>query len=564
LISYIVIISVIFLSLAYRFYGKYLSKKINLDDSQLTPAAVINDGNDFIPTKPQLLLGQHFSAIAAAGPIVGPILAGLWFGWLPALLWILIGSVFIGGVHDFTSLVASIRHKARSIAELLKLYMSRTSYLLFLFFIWITLVYVIIAFTDITAQTFLSLEPVKSQGPGVAAASFFYIIIAVILGILIYKFKVNLKLATGIFIPVFIVVVYLCAYLPEPVVNMLAGINAKQWDIIVLIYCLIASVLPMWILLQPRGYLGGWFLYLTIAISLAGSLFGGLPIQYPALNLEGFSSVLNGKNIFPILFITVACGACSGFHAIVSSGTTAKQIRRETDTKSVGYGSMLLEGIVAVFALSAVMMTAKGSGILNDDPNVIYAKGIASYLNLIGFDYNLAVSFALLAFATFVYDTLDVCTRLGRYILQELFEWRSKSSAFTATALTLALPAVFLLSSEEKAYVAAWSAFGTSNQLLASLVLLAVSVWLLKTGRKFLYAVIPMIFMMIMTLWSLILLISPVITSFRNFSALNSSQLISGITGIVLLVMSGIIIAEAIKIFILDSKSVLTGEYQKN
>lgn len=551
MISLIVIVSIAVFILGYLIYGRFLSRKLELDDSNKTPAVELCDGNDFVPAKAPLLLGQHFSAIAAAGPIVGPVLAGIWFGWLPALLWILFGSIFIGGVHDFTSLVVSIRHKACSIGLVVKQYMSPTSHILFLTFVWFALVYVIIAFTDITAQTFKTISADTSFGPGVAVSSFLYLLLGLVLGVALYKFKLNLWVATAIFIPLVVVVLWLGTILPAGTVAALSAVSVKQWEIVLLVYCFIASLLPMWLLLQPRGYLGGWFLYITILTGFAGALFGGFPAQYPALNLDALKSIDTGKALFPIIFITVACGACSGFHGIVSSGTTSKQIYKESDTRIVGYGAMLLEAVVAILALATVMMLAKGDPLLKSDPNFIYASGLAKYMNLAGISFNFALAFALLAFSTFVYDTLDVCTRLARYILQELLGWDSKKGAAPATFLTLLLPLVFLMATKEKGYLVAWPIFGTSNQLLASLTLLTVSVWLFKKGKSMLYALIPMIFMLVVTLWSLVLQILPFI---KNLAAIASGQavkpdmIISGVVGIILFVLSVLLVMEAVKI----------------
>jgi carbon starvation protein len=542
------------LLLGYLLYGKFLARFFKLDNNIVTPACQINDGIDFVPAKANLLLGQHFSAIAAAGPIVGPILAGIWFGWLPALLWIIFGSIFIGGIHDFSSLVASIRHKAVSIVEVVRGNMSRTSHILFMIFVWLCLVYVVIAFTDITAQTFKAVAVGEAYGPGVAASSILYIAAAMIMGILLYKFKLGVGIATAVFLPVVLFIVWLGPHLPQSILSALSGISAKQWDIILLIYCFIASIIPMWLLLQPRGYLGGWLLYLTIAVGLIGAVFGGFDIRYPAINTVGFASILNGKLIFPILFITVACGACSGFHSIVSSGTTSKQLAKESDARPVGYGAMLLEAFVAVLALATVMILAPGSEILKNDPNMIYANGLARYLGLVGIDFRVAFPFALLAFSTFVYDTLDVCTRLGRYIFQELFGLKGRSGGMISTAATLLFPLIFLMLTEEKGYLVAWPIFGTSNQLLAGLTLLAVSVWLTKTGRNAIYTIIPMIFMLVMTIWSLILLIIPFVEKIPLILkgvAVKPDIFISGIFGIILLILSFALIIETLNTLIL-------------
>ena len=558
MVTLVVLGSIAILLIAYLTYGRFLSRYLGLDDSRPTPACQINDGVDYVPAKAGLLLGQHFSAIAAAGPIVGPILAGIWFGWAPALLWIVIGSIFIGGVHDFTSLAASIRHKGASIGEIVRRNMSRTSYVLFLVFVWLCLEYVIIAFADITAQTFKTVQTSQAYGPGVAASSVLYILAAMALGILLYKFHLKLWIGTLIFLPIVLFIVWIGPRLPAPVLAALAGIGIKQWDMILLVYCFFASIIPMWLLLQPRGFLGGWLLYLTIAVGLIGALFGGFHVQYPAFNMGAdFRSILNGKLVFPILFITIACGACSGFHGIVSSGTTSKQLARETDARVVGYGAMLLEALVGVLALATVMILPLGDKMLGLNPNEIYAQGLASYLGLVGVAFSIAFPFALLAFSTFVYDTLDVCTRLSRYILQELLGIQSLAGGIAATIVSLILPAVFLLLTQEKGYMVAWPIFGTSNQLLASLILLAISMWLIKSGKNALPAILPMIFMLTVTLWSLALLVWPFIRrvpAWAGGEALKPDVIISGIVGVILFVLTLWLIGETVRTLLCSGK----------
>lgn len=541
----VVLVSVVVLGLAYVTYGRFLGRHLELDDRETTPACEINDGVDFVPAPTPLLLGQHFSAISAAGPIVGPILAGIWFGWLPALLWILIGSVFIGGVHDFASLVASVKHRAASIGELVRRHMSRTSQLLFLVFVWLALVYVVIAFTDITAQTFAAVSADTAFGPGVAVSSGLYLLLGLAMGVLLHVFKANLRWTTALFIPLVLLAIWAGTRLPDGVTLALLSVSVKQWEVLLLAYCLVASLIPVWLLLQPRGYLGGWFLYLVMGVALLGTLFGGQPAHYPALHLDGLASAFNGKLLLPVLFITVACGACSGFHGIISSGTTSKQLRRQSDARAVGYGSMLLEGLVAVLALATVMVLAPGDEALKAEPSLIFARGIAGWLDQVGVPFHLALSFALLAFSTFVYDTLDVCTRLARYILQELLGWQGRNGALGATLLTLALPLVFLLLTKEKGYVAAWPIFGTSNQLLASLTLLAVSVWLLRTGRNAVYTLVPMAFMLVMTLWALVLQILALPRALAAGAPLTADLLIGGVMGSVLLVLALWLVVEA-------------------
>ncbi|MFZ1946509.1 MAG: carbon starvation CstA family protein [bacterium] len=547
MISHLVLAVLAVLVAGYLTYGRFLARKLGLEESQPTPACRMNDGVDYVPAKPALLLGQHLSAIAAAGPIVGPILACLWFGWAPAILWIVFGAILIGGPHDFLSLVASLRHGAASIGEIVKEHMPPAARVFFLLFVWMALIYVVIAFTDITANTFKTVVDGAAFGPAVAASSVLYLLEAVLMGLALYRFKVKLWLATVIFVPLTLLVVYIGPHLPQSVLGPLAGISVKQWDVILLGYCLVASLVPMWLLLQPRGYLGGWFLYLVIIIGFVGAVFGGYQIQYPAFRLEGLRSAANGKAIFPILFVTIACGACSGFHGIVSSGTTSKQVSRFRDSLPIGYGAMLLEGLVAVLAIATVMMLPKGSEVLKSDPNLIYANGIARYAGLVGVGYAVALPFALLAFSTFVYDTLDVSTRLARYIFQELTGWRSRKGGVVAAVASLAVPLAFLMLTKEKGYLVAWPIFGTSNQLLASLILLAISVWLAKCGKNPLYAALPMVFMLVMTLWSLVGFTTPFLKALfaPAGGGLTPDVTISGVCGVVLLVLSAALVVEA-------------------
>jgi len=365
---------------------------------------------------------------------------------------------------------------------------------------------------------------------------------------------VSLKIVTAVSVPLVLFIIWVGPHLPQPLLDGLAGVSVKQWDVILLIYCGIASVLPMWLLLQPRGYLGGWLLYLTIAVGLLGALFGGFTIAYPAVNLDGLKSLANGKPMLPILFNTVACGSCSGFHGVVASGTTSKQVEKETDVRAIGLGAMLLEALVAVLALATVMILAPGDAMLRNDPNFVYAHGLARYLGMVGVGMSIALPFALLAFSTFVYDTLDVCTRLARYILQEMFGLKQdRKGAIIATITTLLLPLVFLLNTMEKGYLVAWPIFGTTNQLMASLTLLAVVVWLRKSGRRTLFAILPTLFMFGMTMWALFLQVKVFVVSLPGLSEgakITPDTIISGVCGIVLLVPAIWLLVEATRIFI--------------
>jgi carbon starvation protein len=510
------------LYLAYRTYGAYLATKVfQLDDRRVTPAVEREDGNDYVPADATFLAGQHFSAIAAAGPITGPILAGTLFGWAPALIWIVLGSVFIGGVHDFGSIVASIRHQARSISDVVRQNVSRRAWILFMIFIWITLVYVIVAFTDITAGSFVGVITLENgaQMPGgaVATSSLLYLVLPVVMGLLLKFTRMPLWLATAVFLPLVGAAIWVGQYIPLSIDAMfgLAPLQAaKVWDIFILGYCLVAAMMPMWMLLQPRGHLGGYFLYAALAAAAIGVVFGGYTIKFPAFINSFDNTGAFFFPMFPVLFITVACGACSGFHSLVGSGTTSKQIKRESDAKPVGYGMMLLEGLVAVVSLACVMILAPDDPLAKKAPNFIYASGLGGFLQLIGVPAALGISFGLMAFTTFVYDTLDVCTRLGRYIVEELTGWNGPAGKVFSTALTTGVPLYLVMQTITDAKgtpVAAWrvfwNTFGASNQLLAGLALVGITVWLLNTRPKtrvWLVAFLPAVWMFFMSNWALV------------------------------------------------------------
>ena len=523
----ITIFSAAVLFIAYRVYGGLLTRLLRLDPQAATPAETLRDDVDYIPTPSKYLLGQHFSAIAAAGPIVGPILAGVMFGWLPALIWILVGSIFIGGVHDITALVASIRHRARSIADVVREHMTRRSYVLFLLFVWIALVYIVIAFTDIVAGSFIGTQTLENgmivSGGGIAASSMLYLLLAVVMGLMLKFTKLSLGWATAIFLPLVGVVIWIGQYIPFELATAL-GITDNQsrvvWDVLLLAYCFVASLVPVWMLLQPRGHLGGYFLMVTLAGGMLGIIFGGRGIEYPAFTGWVWSTP-NGETfpLFPLLFITIACGACSGFHSLIASGTTSKQLKRETDAKLVGYGSMLLEGMVAVVSLCCVMMLAQpAANDLFGKPSLIYALGIGGFLEVVGIPASFGIALGLLAFTTFVYDTLDVCTRLGRYIVQELTGWQTRIGRWFATAVTAIVPIFFVAQvmvdaagNPIPAWRVFWPLFGASNQLLAALTLVGITVWLYRTYHaRWVWFVtgIPTVLMYIMSSWALIRFVS--------------------------------------------------------
>jgi carbon starvation protein len=575
----IVLASAAILSIAYWTYGPVLVRLLKLDANIKTPAFELRDDLDYSPLAPNELLSQHFSAIAAAGPIVGPILAGLMFGWLPALIWILVGSILIGGVHDLTSLVASIRHKARSIAEVVRDHMSRRAFVLFLSFVWLALVYIIVAFTDITAASFIGVQTLENgetvTGAGIASSSLMYLALPLVMGILMKCTKLSIGWATVVFLPLVGVSIWAGQYLPIDLTAILKTfiptaddkLAHKTWDILLLVYCCIASVVPMWLLLQPRGHLGGYFLYVALAAGAVGLVFGGAQIEYPYF--KGWTSS-TGETLFPVLFITIACGACSGFHSLIASGTTSKQLRYETDAKLIGYGAMLLEAMVAIVSLSCVMILSRDAPLLKTgQPNLIYAQGIGSLLEQFSvfvrklgwtsfhLSGQLTVSFALMAFTTFVYDTLDVCTRLGRYIIQELTGWHDARGRWLGTLLTAGVPAFFVMQTihgtdgqPAPLWKIFWSLFGASNQLLAALTLLGVTVWLWRTRREIwvLFVVgLPTVFMYTMSTWALGRMIYGYVQQIRTSpSRPQTTYILLGISALLLALALAMLVEAAI------------------
>lgn len=544
MVAVILLISFVLFIAAYALYSRYIAKMYHLDCEAKTPAHEYNDGVDYIPTNKWYLLAQHFSAISAAGPIFGPIIAALAFGWLPALLWIVLGNIFIGAVHDFSTLVGSVKHKAKSVAEVVKEYTGTRAYLFFISYIWLTLIYVLTAFTDITARAFVNNIQIKDaagnvvstvMGAGTASSSALYLSLAVFLGIILKliekysksnSFQIWLRrIVITIFIFLIGVIILLGQNLPIhlPSLSQILGTgdsilaykeSTSTWNYLILIYCGIASVLPMWLLLQPRGFLGGAFLYVILIAGVIGIFFGSVTNQFH-LNFTAFTGIYNENlgPLFPILFITIACGACSGFHGIVCSGTTSKQLKSECDAPLIGYGGMLLEGVIALIALSTVMILLPSD--FRSSPDTVFALGIGKFISQLRIDLKFAISFGMLAFATFVFDTIDVTTRLGRYLIQELFGFKENKGKIISTLITLALPAVLLsttmITPDGKpipSYLAVWPIFGASNQLLAALSLIGLFMWVRKLNKGFIEEIIvglPMVFMTVMTIWALIL-----------------------------------------------------------
>jgi carbon starvation protein len=498
----LVLLALIFYVLAYKFYGEFLIRKFKVSDENQTPSHTLYDGIDYVPAKAPVLLGHHFASIAGAGPIVGPVIAA-GFGWLPVYLWIILGAIFIGGVHDFSSIIASVRHKSKSIGFIIETYIGESGRKLFLLFAWATLILVIAVFTIIVSETFANIA-------STATASTLFILIAILFGMMIYRLKMNLMLATMIGIALMGLSIYVGIIFP-------ITLSKTIWQIILLVYVFIASVTPVWILLQPRDYLNSFLLYGVLFGGLIGVFFAKPEINLPAYNTFTLDKV---GYLFPALFVTVACGAISGFHSLVGSGTTAKQLNKETDARIVGYGGMLIEGLLAVLSLTAVAAMANQEflEILKSKGAVsAFSIGVARFLNSIpflGISLETGQTFSALAVSAFALTSLDTATRLARYMFQEFFEIKSEGSEvksnkiltnrFVATFITVAIGAALTFSGQS---MSIWPVFGSANQLLAALALLALTVYVAYLKEKKLFVMIPMLFMFSVTLTALGMLI---------------------------------------------------------
>lgn len=518
----LILIAIVAFLVAYVTYGSWLAKKWGVDVTKTTPSHSMTDGVDYVPAKAPVLLGHHFASIAGAGPIVGPIAAAM-FGWLPVFLWIVIGSIFFGGVHDFGSLFASIRHDGKSIGNIIEKNIGKSGKKLFAVFAWLTLLLVIAAFANIIVNTFVAV-------PAVATTSLLFIALAIGFGYAVNRMNVNLGIATVV--GVILLIGCIWAGLLFPIV---ASFNF--WYVIVLIYIFIASVAPVWILLQPRDYLNSYLLYAMIAGAVVGLLVYRPELQLPAVT----SFKIGSSYMFPILFVTVACGAISGFHSLVSSGTTAKQVDNEKDIKLIGYGSMLIEGVLAVIALiTAAYLGADKLAELTKagGPNNVFSDGVGTFMASFGVAKAVGKSFVALAISAFALTSLDTGTRIGRFIFQEFFENvdSSKNSfltnKFVATVVTVAAGGLLGVGGWKNV----WPIFGSANQLLAAIALLTVATWLKNQGREYKMFTIPMVFMFIVTLTALIILIQ---------ANLATGNFILVITGIILFILALILIKQS-------------------
>lgn len=505
----IVVIAMVCLFAAYMLYGRWLANKWGIDPKAKTPAYTHEDGEDYVPSPKLVVFSHQFSSIAGAGPVTGPILAAA-FGWLPVLLWILIGGVFFGAVQDFGALYASVKNDGKSIGMIIEKYIGKTGKKLFLLFAWLFTLLVIAAFADIVATTFngfttdaVTGEVVKNA-PNAAAASIsmLFIVVAILFGLFIKKFKPNQKLE--FVIGIVLLFAMLAAGMAAPIY---LGKNA--WLGVIFVYLFLAAVMPMWLLMQPRDYLSSFLLIFMIIGAVVG-----LVVAHPTIEGNAFNGFTNasGQYLFPTLFITIACGAVSGFHSLVSSGTSSKTISNEKDMLFVGYGAMMVESLLGVIAL-VIAVSATGVELPDDaTPFQIFSINIAAFLEKLHIPAYVANSFMTMCVSALALTSLDSVARIGRMSFQELFmgdssdpkDWKGIQKVLCnkhfATIITLFFGFLLTLGG----YNNIWSLFGAANQLLASLVLITLSVFLRTTGRTGWTLYFPMCMMLVVTFTALI------------------------------------------------------------
>lgn len=518
----ILLIAFALLALGYIFYGSWLAKQWGVDPNHETPAHTSYDGKDFVPANPAVLMGHHFSSIAGAGPINGPIQAAV-FGWVPVFLWVVIGGIFFGAMHDFGALFASIRHNGGSIGEVIKDEIGVKAQRLFTIFALLVLILVIASFTAVVAGTFMSDGPLFSVGrenvsgnASTATTSLLFIVIAFIFGYFVYRKNVKIGPATIVGIIGIVLIV---------IAGLNFGVNASRtfWVLFIAVYIIVASLLPVWMLLQPRDYLSSFLLYGMMIIAVIGILFSGATVDLPAFT--GWKGINGNSTLFPTLFITVACGAVSGFHSLIGSGTTSKQLDSEKDAKVIGYGAMIVESALAIISIIAIGVVFKETNIGGGDkflltaPPTIFAGGIATMIaNMTGgvadFTnpvYDTTYTLLTLAVSVFALTSLDSGTRLSRYMFAELFipegktrdELTGARKFFSHPLVSTLIMVVIGCGMGFMSLSQIWGVFGAANQLLAGIAMLAVAAWLGNIGKNNKMFFVPMVFMLCATLTSL-------------------------------------------------------------
>ena len=539
----IVLIGIVALSAGYLLYGRWLAKKWGIDPKAKTPAYTHEDGQDYVPSSKFTVFSHQFSSIAGAGPVTGPILASV-FGWVPVLLWLIIGGLFFGAVQDFGALYASVKNEGKSMGMIIEKYIGKTGRKLFMLFCWLFTLLVIAAFTDMVAGTFngVGLDSAETAYANSAAASIsmLFIVVAVIFGV-IQKHVGKMNEWVKAVVAIALLVAMFAVGMKLPIYT-----SKTAWIYIIMAYLFLASVLPMWLLMQPRDYM--------TTFMLLGMIIGavvGVVVAHPQMQLNAFNGFnVNGSGLFPTLFVTIACGAVSGFHSLVSSGTSSKTVSNEKDMPMIGYGAMVVESLLGIVALVVVGAVAVGGTKPEGTPFAIFSSGVAGFLEKLGVPVQVATVFMTMCVSALALTSLDSVARIGRMSFQELFYGESTdpkqmtpaqrvlTNKYFATVITLFFGDLLTLGG----YSNVWPLFGSANQLLAAMVLIALAVFLKTTGRTGWTLYIPMFVMLAVTFTALV---QKTIALAANIAAHNATFLVDGLQLIValLLMILGVLVA---------------------
>jgi len=516
----IVLIGIVALGAGYLFYGRWLAKKWGIDPNAKTPAYTHEDGEDYVPSSKFTVFSHQFSSIAGAGPVTGPILASV-FGWVPVLLWLIIGGLFFGAVQDFGALYASVKNEGKSMGMIIEKYIGKTGRKLFMLFCWLFTLLVIAAFTDMVAGTFVGTgvegmtDATSYANSAAASISMLFIVVAVIFGVIQKHLGSRMNEVIKAIVAIVLLVVMFIIGMKFPICT-----TKTAWIYIVMAYLFLASVMPMWLLMQPRDYM--------TTFMFAGMIIGavvGLLVAHPTMNLPVYTGFKNAKmgDMFPILFVTVACGAVSGFHSLVSSGTSSKTVSNEKDMLKVGYGAMVLESLLAVLALCVAGAAAAADGTAaTGTPFQIFSAGVAGFLEMFGIPVYVAQCFMTMCVSALALTSLDSVARIGRMSFQELFSvddmehaegWRKLlCNTYFSTIITLLCG--FVLT--KIGYANIWPLFGSANQLLSALVLITLCVFLKVTGRSNKMLFPPLIIMLCVTFTALVQRLIAMVKAIQN------------------------------------------------
>ena len=548
----IILIGIVVLGAGYLLYGRWLANKWGIDPNEETPAVKMQDGEDYVPSSKFTVFSHQFSSIAGAGPVTGPILASV-FGWVPVLLWLIVGGLFFGAVQDFGALYASVKNEGKSMGMIIEKYIGKTGRKLFMLFCWLFTLLVIAAFTDMVAGTFNAFpadasgvavtDPVFANGAA-ATVSMLFIVVAIIMGLVTKKFTDMHDVVKGVLAVVLIVVMFAIG------MQLPIYLGKNAWIGIIMVYLFLASVLPMWLLMQPRDYMTTYM--------LLGMIIGavvGIVVAHPSMQLNAFNGFVIGEGaaksyLFPTLFVTIACGAVSGFHSLVSSGTSSKTISNEKDMPMVGYGAMVVESLLGIVALVVVGAVAVNGTKPDGTPFSIFSSGVAGFLEMLGVPVDVATVFMTMCVSALALTSLDSVARIGRMSFQELFYEDTTdpekmgavrkllTNKYFATVITLFFGFLLTLGG----YNNIWPLFGSANQLLAAMVLIALAVFLKTTGRTGWTLYIPMFMMLAVTFTALV---QKTVALVRNIGAGQATFLVDGLQLIValLLMVLGVLVA---------------------